>query len=543
MWSNDSKRFLFQFKSFQSARVLCFWTPCWVHHSSLQFPGVLSVSCIFFFVARRWLSSPLELLFSAFFWWFLCIPHLPDRWNKRLSSFFDNMCTSVHILWEIFLSAKWTVWIHVTNLTKYLSTFTQQSSIPLSCTTSRSSLEGHKVDLDDHCDDDIWILLFFIDQKFFSDFSVIFLFLSYETFLVLKFSTEIFSLRTVVSHVRVGPRNLWSLLDKFVVPSAKWVCKFTFLCLGCLRCLRCLGCSVWGSSGWCRVSFSKCNIGVRFWHFVEKNAQNSSKIEVEQKWGKSKMGFRAKNSKGVDKTVAKCKMGFGRITKNTQNLRGYLPHREPRLAVRCDAGSSLAGCCSSGRWSGIVISLMMALTFLLLLAEVHLHCFLSLPSEGLSVVVAIFRPATPSHKHGLMLFLLCRGGRVAEKKRKKEKKKKREKVQRKIGESVDLSWMNFWCVQLFHPQSEYFLSKTSPRSVHTQERYQNHFFAKLKKSYWSRTNSDDFPPLLQKELLGLWMVLRVAFCKVLFFRSRSCHSAESQSIPQNQPTCFIQAEL
>jgi len=76
--------------------------------------------------------------------------------------------------------------------------------------------------------------------------------------------------------------------------------------------------------------------------------------------------------------------------------------------VPCDAGSSLAGCCSSGRWSGIIISLVMALTLLLLtrifhylpkfvLAAIVITSVFPLVAftEGLSIVVAMYESARP----------------------------------------------------------------------------------------------------------------------------------------------------
>ena len=41
-------------------------------------------------------------------------------------------------------------------------------------------------------------------------------------------------------------------------------------------------------------------------------------MKLDKNEVKSKMGFRAKNSKGVDNNRAKCNMGFGRFTTNNQ---------------------------------------------------------------------------------------------------------------------------------------------------------------------------------------------------------------------------------
>ena len=49
-----------------------------------------------------------------------------------------------------------------------------------------------------------------------------------------------------------------------------------------------------------------------------KTAEN---LKLDKNKVKSKMGFRAYNSKGVDKNGAKCNMGFGRTTKIYQRLR------------------------------------------------------------------------------------------------------------------------------------------------------------------------------------------------------------------------------
>ena len=49
--------------------------------------------------------------------------------------------------------------------------------------------------------------------------------------------------------------------------------------------------------------------------FTKKLLQTAENLKLDKNKVKSKMGFRAYNSKGVDKNGAKCNMGFGRITK------------------------------------------------------------------------------------------------------------------------------------------------------------------------------------------------------------------------------------
>ena len=61
----------------------------------------------------------------------------------------------------------------------------------------------------------------------------------------------------------------------------------------------------------------KCNMGFDSDTLSKKYSKQLKKLKFGQKFGqKSKMGFQAYNSKGVDKNGATCNMGFfGRITK------------------------------------------------------------------------------------------------------------------------------------------------------------------------------------------------------------------------------------
>ena len=86
-----------------------------------------------------------------------------------------------------------------------------------------------------------------------------------------------------------------------------------------------------------------------------------------------------------------------------------------------------------------------------------------------------------------------------------------------------------------NPQSEYFLSKFPPRSVHTQERYQAILSCRIDEVLINLAlKSEDTQPLMQKELLALGMVLQIV-CHMEFsiLPGGLGHFEDNNSIPKN----------